>query len=103
MGYKESRGQYLSLIYCNLDVVLVSICCISPVPPLQCTLKFDAKLYLYSDTEGAAELCEVLASKIEIFQGDLNGQDIGIGLYGLQVSCSRFGSANNRHYICMMI
>lgn len=73
----------------DLNVVLVSIFCIFPVPTLQCTLKFN--INLYSDTEGAAELCEVLASKIEIFQGDLNGQDIGIGLYGLQVSYSRYG------------
>jgi len=37
-----------------------------------------------SDTNGAPELCAALASKIQSFAGDLNGQDIGIGLYGLQ-------------------
>ena len=36
------------------------------------------------DTEGAAALCVALAAKVRTFEGDLSGQDIGIGLYGLQ-------------------
>ena len=29
-------------------------------------------------------MCEALAEKVGKFEGDLSGQDIGIGIYGLQ-------------------
>ena len=38
-----------------------------------------------SVTDGEPEICVALAFKIDKFCGYLNGQDIGIGLYGLQV------------------
>ena len=63
---------------------------------LEIHLNIIFKKGITSDTEGAPEVCLALASVIKRFTGDLNGQDIGIGLYGLQVWIFTFS-----HLICV--